>query len=132
MSSSFKGEKWSYSKDAVLQYGLNWAESEEGIGLGKNKIRLGGNSGYQAINLCYLKGAKRIILLGYDMQRTGGKSHHHGDHPGHLSRSSSYGAWVKNFRHLASDLKGQGVEVLNATRETALDSFQKVNLEDVI
>ena len=39
------------------------------------------NSGGGAVSLAIARGAKRIILLGYDMQKTGGMSHWHGDHP---------------------------------------------------
>ncbi|HDY5476679.1 TPA: hypothetical protein RQ695_006640, partial [Pseudomonas aeruginosa] len=39
------------------------------------------NSGGGAVSLAIARGAKRIILLGYDMQKTNGQSHWHGDHP---------------------------------------------------
>jgi hypothetical protein len=84
------------------------------------------------MNLAFHFGAFRMILLGYDMQQTGGKSHWHGDHPQGLSRSSPLGEWVKQFRSLATDLKAQGVKVLNASRQTALDCFDRSPLEDAL
>lgn len=104
-----------------------------GQGLGKDGlIHTGNNSGYQAINLVYLFGAKIIFLLGYDMQRTDGKSHWHGDHPGNLNRHSNYPKWIENFQKLASDLKEEGVKVVNATRKTALNCFPKQKLEEIL
>jgi hypothetical protein len=130
---SFKGQLWTWDKDAAEQYGLSHAQGEDGPGLGRDGfIRLGGNSGYQLVNLVYFLGAVKLILLGYDMQRTGGQSHHHGDHPANVTRCSNYPAWIKNFRKLAEDLKQEDVEVLNASRATALDCFPKVKLEDIL
>lgn len=110
---------------------MNHIRGEHKDGLGLDCIRYGGNSGYQAINLAFLFGAKRIILLGYDMQKTDGKSHWHGDHPGSLRKESALASWVQRFDSLASDLKYYGVEVLNASRETALKCFERVDIDSI-
>lgn len=94
-------------------------------------IHEGGNSGYQAINLAFHTGAKRIVLLGFDMQRTDGKAHWFGNHPGNMQVPSPYADWLHKFEQLAADLKVQGVEVLNCTRETALTCFERVSLDAV-
>jgi hypothetical protein len=58
----------------------------------------GGNGGYQAINLAYLAGAARIVLLGYDMKhRAAGKT----GTPSTRSRSRS-GASKAGSRHSAA------------------------------
>jgi hypothetical protein len=92
-------------------------------------IHGGGNSGYQAVNLAFLFGAAKIVLLGFDMK---GGSHWHGDHPGALNRGVPTRAFAKAFPALADDLKSEGVEVLNATRDTALECFPKIDLEDAL
>jgi len=93
----------------------------------------GSNSGYQAINLAFILGAGEIILLGYDMQKTGGKQHFFGDHPnGPMKVDSDYNGWLGNFEKLASDLAGKGVEVINCTRQTALTCFKRMSLEDAL
>ena len=94
-------------------------------------IREGGNSGYQAINLAFHFGAARIVLLGFDMQRTGGQMHWFGNHPGKLHVPSPYKDWVLRFNQLAADLRDAGVEVLNCSRETALECFERVPLESI-
>lgn len=99
-------------------------------GLGKGKVHYGANSGYQAINLAYLFGAKKIILLGFDCKRgPKNESHHHGDHPGPLNKDMPIHTWRKAFPQLSADLKAEGVEVVNATRDTALECFNKIKLE---
>ncbi len=133
---TFPGEKWTNNNgtDASLvhKFGLQCIESEFEPGLGREKLRLGENSGYQAVNLAYLMGAEKIILLGFDMQRSDGKDHWHGRHVSGLNRSSPYKNFARNFIALAADLEVEGIKVLNATRQTALDCFEKVTLEDAL
>lgn len=129
----FKGELWTQDVEAASNYGLNRVEGMKADGLGKDKIHYGANGGYQAINLAYLFGAKKIILLGFDMKRgEHRKSHWHGEHPGGLNKEMPIKTWLKNFPKLASDLKAEGVEVINSTRDTALECFNKINLEEAL
>lgn len=130
---SFPGELWTQDIDAASRHRLFRVSGESRPGLGKNAlVHFGENSGYQAINIAYLFGAAKIVLLGFDMQMTGGQSHWHGDHPPSLNRNSPLKQFAKNFKALSVDLAEEGVEVINATRETALDCFPKMNLEDVL
>jgi hypothetical protein len=78
-------------------------------------IHQGGNSGYQAINLAWLAGARRMRLVGYDMRNVNGRTHHHGDHPGVLHRPMVYERWLPKFDALANDLRRERVEVLNCS-----------------
>ncbi len=129
---TFKGAKWCYEKQAAKDYGIYCVEGScQGKGLNRAPFRVntGGNSGYQALNLAYHLGATRVILLGYDMQ---GNTHWHGDHPPPLNNThSNYADYRKRMQALASDLQSEGVEVINATRDTALECFPRVRLEDV-
>lgn len=123
---------------ALAQEGL--PEGVEGLpfrdapGLGLDVVHTGGNSGYQAINLAFLEGATTIILLGYDMQHTGGKRHWHEDHPAPLGNFSPGMPELcrRKFPALASDLASRGVRVINASRETALTCFERIPLPDVL
>jgi hypothetical protein len=102
-------------------------------GLGREKIHFGNNSGYQAINLAYLLGASSIILSGFDMKVTAGKTHFFGNHPYHKQgqgpNNEIMQRWCRNFVALAQDLKSEGVQVYNCTRDTALTAFQTRELE---
>lgn len=115
--------------------GVEWLENDGTLGMSHEypKIRTGQNSGYQALNLAYLLGYRKIILLGYDMQPgPRGKLHWHPDHESKNPPPSLLEAWVKNFEALAPLLKNAGVTVLNATKKTALTCFEKVKLTDVL
>jgi hypothetical protein len=131
---TFHGERWTQSRVAAGKYRVRHIEGRNRPGLSRDPevIHTGGNSGYQVMNLAYHFGARRMILLGYDMQRTGGKSHWHGAHPGGLEKASPYNSWVKRFDVLARDLASEGVEVINCSTHTALTCFRRAKLEDVL
>lgn len=132
----FEGERWTTSMAASQRLKLHHINGWHGHGRGLSdcpgRINLGGNSGYAAVSLAYEWGARRIVLYGYDMQRTGGKSHHHGDHPRPLRNGSIFPTWIRRFERLARDLSKARVEVLNATRTTALQCFPRASLEAVL
>lgn len=85
------------------------------------------NSGAAAIALAAMWGARRIVLLGYDCQKTGGRSHWHGDHPAGLGNAGSIHRWPAIFDKVAASLRGR-VQVVNATEHTALKCFPRVPL----
>jgi hypothetical protein len=126
----FPGEKWTRDGHAALKYRLHLTRCEKGAGLclQRGTVHAGGNSGYQAINLAYHFGARKIVLLGFDMHRDGG-GHWHGEHAGMLSAPASHIAvWRRDFPALAADLQLAGCKVVNATPGTALDCFPKMDL----
>ena len=120
---SFKGAKYSWSVDACKKYDINHVEFDV----------TGGNSGFQALSLAMQRGSTRVILLGYDMKLAEcGKSHWFGHHPQRLSQSSNYKQWIENFAEYAPIFKGKGVQIINATRDTALHCFEKMPLEEAL
>lgn len=146
---------WNFHRDEALKFGglkvtvdesvvyhhvmqLGWRKKEpSGPTLGYSDdpavICTGGNSGYQAVHIAALGGAKRIILLGFDMRSKGGKSHFFGDHPAPLTNEPQvWPQFVAAFRTLAPELKKRGVEVLNCTEGSALDAFPMATLCDAL
>lgn len=91
-----------------------------------------GNSGTAALSLAIVGGAAKVVLLGYDCQKTGGKTHWHGDHPKPLGNAKSIPRWPGQFGMVAKYAKREGVPVVNATRATALTCFPRVALEDAL
>lgn len=121
-------------KDAGVT-GVTQMENDGTYGISHQwpKLRTGQNSGYQAINLAYLLGYKTLILLGYDMQETGGEVHWHGLHQGLMNPSDTqFSRWRENFIVLAHELRDRGLEVINATRQTALECFPRADLEKLL
>lgn len=130
--SAFAGECWTCSQPAAQRMHLQFIRGEQGGGLSRRAgtIRLGGNSGHAMLSLAIEFGAARVVLLGYDMQRTGGASHWHGDHPHGLGNGGNFPLWVRRMSQVAEDLRG--VEVLNASRATALKCFPRVTIEETL
>jgi hypothetical protein len=101
------------------------------LSMNPTTLCLGQNSGYQAINVAVLLGARKILLLGYDMQRgEDGARHWHEDHK--IPTPNFYPKFLKHFPTMIEPLAAAGVEVWNCTRRTALDAFPKVSLEDAL
>lgn len=92
-----------------------------------------GNSGAQAINLAYLLGARRLVLVGFDM-RVGGDRRHHffGDHPKPLTNGTNYALFVRGMGGLAADLAAEGVNVLNASTNSALPFWPRCSIPQAI
>ena len=106
----------------------------DGLELKPTGIRTGRNGGYMAINLAVHFGAKRIVLLGYDMKfDKDGKAHWFGDHEDwKLKQTCVENVFRPAFVGLAKELAKINVEAINATPGSALDVFPKAKLETVI
>lgn len=89
----------------------------------------GGNSGYMALHLAVHLGAKRIILLGFDMGFKGKQRHWFGNHPPRLNSRPNFTRWIHAFGKLAPVLQKKGIQVINCTPTTALRCFKKAPLE---
>lgn len=132
---TFQGELWTSNHATapspaqtacIEELGLNWLPGHSHPGLGRDCLHYGENSGYQGINLAYLFGAKRITLLGFDMAPApDGRLHWFGDHPAGLNNGPSFSQVIGHFGQLAADLASEGVEVVNASRRTALRCFPR-------
>jgi len=132
----FAGELWSHDLQAARRFGLTPIRGKQKAGLSTDSgvIHNGGNSGYQAIGLAFHFGARRIVLVGFDMKRRDdGLRHWFGDHPAPLRNSDPYARlFLPKFPDLARDLAREGVDVVNATRDTALDCFRRADLETAL
>jgi hypothetical protein len=109
---------------------------QEGLEENPAGLRNGCNSGYQAINLAYHLGASRIVLLGYDMKVTNGESHWNVNRP----EMETPGAYVSIFQYtmlprfqtLVEPLERLGIEVINATPDSALTCWPYLPLEETL
>ena len=117
------------------QYKLHWIlgnSNRSGLSKSIDWIVAGKNSGYQSICLAVFFGCPRIILLGYDFQRTGGKAHWHGDHPRPMGNGGRFHEWVKEMDPLARDAKEAGIEIINCSRQTAIKSFRRATIQECL
>lgn len=90
------------------------------------------NVGTTAVNLAVNMGAKRIFLLGFDMQPgIRGRTHWHHHHP-KPTTTKAFSRHSRGFSKLAEDLKGEPVEVFNVSNgTTALQCFPIITLDQM-
>ena len=97
-------------------------------------IGSGGNSGFQALNLAVLFGARRILLVGFDMTDQFGV-HWYGRANG-TGRSNpaewNFKRWRGAFAAASPQLKLAGVQVLNCSDLSVLTCFPKLTLEQAL
>lgn len=126
---SFTGQKYGLDPRSA-KYGVQILKNtgREGLETDPSGVRTGDNSGYQAVNVAVHYGAARILLLGYDMQRSGGRSHWFGEHPQGLQRPP-VSSFVPFFAGLATAAQALGVEIVNCSRATALTCFPCTTLD---
>jgi hypothetical protein len=92
-------------------------------------IAYGKHSGFQAINLAFLHGHRDVWLLGYDMgYEPDSPKHFFGEHPQKINRVSRYDDWIEHFKKAKPIMDANGLTVVNLTRQTALDVFEKGDL----
>jgi len=135
----FQGERWSShdagindKSDVAARYPVRIIAGKPGSTFSRDPsvIHYGKNSGFQAINLAILMGARRIILVGVDMQVRDGQRHFFGDHPKSLRNGATYRSWVPIFRNAARHL--EGVEIINATPGSALDCWPVMTIGEAL
>lgn len=94
---------------------------------------LGGkNSGLAAINCAWLMGAKRAVLLGFDMRPVEGRNNYHSTHP--VSGKPNYThryvqIFIPEIAKASAFIEKVGFVVINATPNSALTCFPKRSLE---
>ena len=105
---------------------------DTGLELSPSGIRTGCHTGAAAINLAVHFGAARVLLLGYDGQRTGGEEHWFGVHPPKLRRWSNYDLFADRLARLVDPLARAGVTVINCSRQTAYTCFPRQPLTEAL
>lgn len=98
---------------------------ENRISLERGLIGRGGNSAFQALNLCVQFGAGPIVMHGFDFCG----EHWHGPHPRNLRNPRPYSLekWARILDAQAENLKTMRVEVLNASEVSVLKNYQRIS-----
>jgi len=106
--------------------------STRGLHTEPDKVCWNKSSGGCAINVAIHLGAKRIILLGYDMKRTYDRKNWN-PHQSEKTNQNPYEHQGATLPHMWNAIQNKtDVQVLNATEGSAIDCFPKVKLEDVV
>ena len=88
----------------------------------------GNNSGAQAAEFAYLRGADEIILLGVDCKSHEGRAHHHEDHPKPMSNPVRTDHWSEDWARIVSLLDAR---IINTSTICDLDCFEYRRIEDI-
>jgi hypothetical protein len=93
--------------------GAQWYDCGYADGLSENEnvINTGCNSGYAAVNLSYIQGAKEIHLVGYDMDP---------------KDNSQYRFWAKAFDTMRVQLHAKNIKVWNHNINSFITAFERV------
>lgn len=137
----FEGECWvsarnDWGKSSPRPDHIREVKTIPGVNMSRAEpICEGSNSSFQAMNLAVMWGASKIVFIGLDLQRgPAGQSHYFGDHGGNLANPQALG--LQNMRaaftRVAPILANAGIEVINASRRTALDCFPKLPITQAL
>ena len=128
---AFAGERCSiFMGKEITDKSIHLLENAKQAGLSTDPgaICTGSNSGYQAVNIATLAGARRVVLVGYDGQPFGGRHHFFGDHPD--KSHPPYEVIRARFRELIEPTRAIGCEIVNASPGSKIDCFRMVPLEE--
>ena len=87
-------------------------------------------SGFAALNVAVLKGAKRIVLLGYDYRVSRDRHHYHDGYAQWFDPHNHWAGWAKQFDHIAARLDVLDVRVMNASPDSAITTFPRCTIEE--
>jgi hypothetical protein len=89
----------------------------------------GPDSGSNVLNLLLHKAAACAVLLGFEMRPCG---HWHDRHQRASDRVAYASRYLPHHTQMAPRLAAAGLQVLNATPDSALDCYPKVSLDEVL
>lgn len=110
----------------------------KGITTNPNAVSWNGNSGAAAINLAYHTGARRIFLLGFDMQLAQNNDQHW--HTAYIPKNLNsvsrkrlpFRKHLEGFPQIARDARILGIEIYNVSPRSAITCLPVVTLEEAI
>ncbi len=110
-----------------------------GISESPYNVSWNGNSGAAAISMAVHAGAKRIILVGFDMKLSEDKRQHwhdlYGkgvyDNPKKMMKLP-FQRHLRGFEFIAKDAKRLGVEIINASPDSAITQFPKMSIKELL
>jgi hypothetical protein len=141
--SKFPGLKVSCSPEVE---GFDWVKyvqkdkkHSRGISSDMRMVSWNRNSGAAAISVAAHTGAKRIILLGFDMKLDEtSKQHWHNLYgKGEIKdarkiKNLPFAIHLRSFPAIVQDAKRMGIEIINASPTSAIKEFRKVAVKDLL
>ena len=113
-----------------------------GISDNRKTVVWNGNSGAAAISLAVHTGVKRIVLVGFDMKLQDNAQHWHQLYgirnyslPTIIKgkvRELPFNRHLTGFPEIAKDARKKGVEIINASPDSAITAFPKVTVKSLL
>jgi len=139
----FKGLKVSCASNVAshdwVKYTPKDGKHNKGITKQPHLVSWNGNSGAAAISVAVHTGAKRVILLGFDMSLGDIKNQHWHDvyerGPAVTEKRLKklpFNRHLRGFAGIKRDADTMGVEILNCSPNSTIKEFRKVTLEELL
>jgi len=109
-----------------------------GISANPHMVAWNVNSGAAAISVAVSTGVKRIILVGFDMRLDDNKRQHWHSEYGTFGKDHKDGKKLPFHRHIlgfpkiAKEAKALGVEIINASPDSAIEDFPKISVKELV
>lgn len=116
------------------KHGLTYVKGRGGaiLSTDPSAINYASNSGFQLFNIAFLRGAKKIVLLGYDYGHKE-KAHFFGNHPQPLRNPpNKMESWAKAYPASLDILAKADVQVINCSPRSTLTCFPKMPVEQAL
>lgn len=107
-----------------------WTLPRKANGLATDALAWNTNTGAAAVNLALILGAKRVILLGFDMHLSNDKQNWHVNYV-NAPDGKVYKKFIKGFERLSRDLNRvfPGREIINVNDDSRLNCFPKIECD---
>lgn len=141
---NFAGEKCSIKNTGMniddpqvhMLRNLHGKANRPGLSRDPTMLATGNHSGFQALNLSFLAGARDILLCGFDakepaQRKHGEPSHWFGEHP-RLEPQGVYPLIRESFRAAQHELADAGLRIVNCAPDSAIVTFPKILLADAL
>jgi len=117
--------------------GIKVLDREKKLGMSNRPDRLYWNwcSGSSAIDFAHHLGAKKIVLLGFDMKPAwAGKNNWHDDHEVKDNSEEAYPKYLSAFPEIAKDAIRKEIVIINSTMSSVIPEcyIPKMPLEEVV
>ncbi len=107
-------------------------EARFGLSVEQDTICWNRGCGGAAINAAYLLGARRIVLLGFDMRVVENKHNWHDYHQKEERPKIYQNSMMPFLKPMSDAMKVTGLEIVNCTPGSALNLFPERRLEEIL
>lgn len=129
------------NKDNWVKFLGRDGKKPKGISTAPNLVSWNNNSGAAAISVAAHAGAKRIILLGFDMKLNSNNQQHFHNAYGRgiinlndprKKRKMPFDRHLRGFPAIAEDAARMGIEIINASPESVISCFKKMTVKEIL